>query len=84
MSELINKLAAKAYCRTEYDNGSVHECYEFSQEELIQFTKSIVKECESVICNLLLKDGKPTDSWESGYVQGMQASLDYIKTHFGV
>lgn len=38
----IFKLIVDNYCKWEYDDGSVHECYEFSKEELIEFVKEIL------------------------------------------
>ena len=45
MNERIKELANSAYYRSEYDNGNVHECYEFSVDELEKFVELIVKEC---------------------------------------
>lgn len=41
--EKIIELALDNYCYWEYDDGSIHECYEFSKEELIKFAKEIIK-----------------------------------------
>ncbi len=48
MNERIKELAQEHFCRQEYDNGSVHECYEFSAEELEKFAELIVRECADV------------------------------------
>ena len=45
MNELIQKLAEQHFVRIEFERGGVHECYEFSMEELEQFAELIVREC---------------------------------------
>jgi len=37
----IIEMARQHFCRVEYDNGNVHECYEFSLEELEAFAKLV-------------------------------------------
>jgi hypothetical protein len=37
----IIEMARQHLCRVEYDNGDVHECYEFSLEELEAFAKLV-------------------------------------------
>ena len=44
MNNRIRQLAKEHFCRTEYDNGNIHECYEFSERELKEFAELIVKE----------------------------------------
>ena len=44
MNELIRELAKDNYCRTEYDNGTIHACYEFSENELCEFVRLTVRE----------------------------------------
>lgn len=44
MNERIKEFAKDHFCRIEYDNGNLHECYEFSQDELEKFAELIVKE----------------------------------------
>jgi hypothetical protein len=39
--EEIIEMARQHFCRIEYDNGNVHEGYEFSLEELEAFTKLV-------------------------------------------
>jgi hypothetical protein len=48
VNERIKELAQEHFCRQEYDSGSVHECYEFSAEELEKFAELIVRECADV------------------------------------
>lgn len=69
MNERIKELVKEHYCRTEYDNGSVHECYEFSPDELEKFTEMIIGECATIA---LWEQGKGHDVGE------------LIKQHFGV
>ena len=45
MNERVEDLAKEHFCRVEYDNGSTHECYEFSLTELKKFAELIVREC---------------------------------------
>jgi hypothetical protein len=70
MNERIKELAKEYFCRTEYDNGNVHECYEFSEEELDKFAELIVRECCAAISD--------TDRYRSDYF------IAKIKQHFGV
>jgi hypothetical protein len=49
MNDYILKLAKEHFCRTEYDNGSTHECYEFSETELKEFAELIVQECMELV-----------------------------------
>lgn len=44
MTNCIKELIDEAYCRTEYENGAVHECYEFSAGELTAFVELIAFE----------------------------------------
>jgi hypothetical protein len=37
----IIEMAGQHFCRIEYGNGNVHECYEFSFEELERFAKLV-------------------------------------------
>jgi len=39
----IIEMAKEYFSSIEYDDGVVHECYEFSLEELVTFVKLIVK-----------------------------------------
>ena len=72
MNELIQKLAEQHFVRIEFERGGVHECYEFSMEELEQFAELIVREC-GVALSPMLRD----------MVSRGQA-YDLIRKHFGV
>lgn len=37
----VVEMARQHFCRVEYDGGDVHECYEFSLEELESFAKLV-------------------------------------------
>ena len=57
----VLKIARQHFCRVEYDNGNVHECYEFSLEELESFAKLVAdvatakerEACANLVENLL-------------------------------
>lgn len=53
MNEKLKELIDSAYCRHEYENGSVHESYEFSKDELILLIVLIVGAHESGRSSLL-------------------------------
>ena len=72
MNERIKELAQEHFCRQEYDNGSVHECYEFSAEELEKFAELIVRECIDTISDCSIE-----------YCTRPQI-VNEIKQHFGV
>ena len=72
MNERIKKLAEQHFVRIEFERGGVHECYEFSMEELEQFAELIVREC-GVALSPMLRD----------MVSRGQA-YDLIRKHFGV
>lgn len=48
MNEKIKELSEPYYNKIEYDNGNVHECYEFSPDELVKFAELIVQECADI------------------------------------
>ena len=72
MNEHIKALAKEHFCSTEFNDGTVHECYEFSEVELANFAELIVTEC-GVALSPMLRD----------MVSRGQA-FDLIKKHFGV
>ena len=45
MNEHIKALAKEHFCSTEFNDGTVHECYEFSEVELAKFVELIAREC---------------------------------------
>jgi len=49
MNNRIRQLAKEHFCRTEYDNGNIHECYEFSENELKEFAELLVLECVNAV-----------------------------------
>ena len=49
MNERIRELAKQHFVRIEFERGGVHECYEFSMEELEQFVVLIVQECTKIL-----------------------------------
>jgi len=83
MNKLINELILKATDRVEVhnpDTGVVHHREFFDREK---FAELIVKECAAEI--IKQNDGEePVDSWERGYVAGINGALRAIKEHFGV
>lgn len=44
MTNCIEELIQEAYCRTEYETGAVHECYEFSAGELTALVELVAFE----------------------------------------
>jgi len=72
MNEILKALAKEHFCSTEFNDGTVHECYEFSEVELVKFAELIVTEC-GVALSPMLRD----------MVSRGQA-FDLIKKHFGV
>ena len=70
MNEHIKALAKEHFCSTEFNDGTVHECYEFSEVELAKFAELIVKECINTVDSLELSIGP--------FVTAV------IKEHFGV
>ncbi len=79
MNERIRELAQEHFCRQEYDNGSVHECYEFSAEELEKFAELIVRECCQVV------DGMADPEEHSDrYIWALHNASEKIREHFGV
>jgi broad-specificity NMP kinase len=49
MNERIRELAKEHFCRTEYDNGAVHTCYEFSESDLQEFIELIIDDITDII-----------------------------------
>lgn len=49
-TEDILQLAQPAYCSTEFERGGVHECYEFSKDELIVFAESVAAAEREACC----------------------------------
>jgi len=49
MNERIRQLSKEHFCRIEYDNGNIHECYEFSENELKEFAELLVLECVTAV-----------------------------------
>ncbi len=45
MNEFVKNLANQHFVKIVYDNGSEHECYEFSRDGLENFVELIVKKC---------------------------------------
>ena len=45
----IQELINSTYCSYEYENGTKHECYEFSREELKQLFSLLAEECQDVV-----------------------------------
>jgi len=45
VNEHIKALAKEHFCSTEFNDGTVHECYEFSEVELANFAELLVFEC---------------------------------------
>jgi hypothetical protein len=68
VNKRIQELAKEHFCRVEFDNGSVHECYEFSPAELEKFAELIIRECIAV--------------HEDDY--GVDIIGDVLKKHFGL
>ena len=75
MNERIRELAKEHFCRVEFDNGSAHECYEFSPAELDRFAELIVRECADAIVN---------DSRLNDVRSAANGCVRTIKQHFGV
>jgi len=74
MNEKIKELSEPHYNKIEYDNGNVHECYEFSPDELVKFAELIVKECANIY-----------DMIDNGnLVMGTDNYLKALQKHFGV
>jgi hypothetical protein len=46
---MIKELIESTHCTYEYENGSTHECYEFSRDELKQLFSLLAEECQGVI-----------------------------------
>ena len=72
MNERIKELAREHFCRIEYDNGNVYECYEFSEQELEKFAELIVMECADIVADAV-DHREPASTY-----------VDKIKQHFGV
>ena len=83
MKELIKEFANSAYCRTEYDNGNVHECYEFSVDELEKFAELIVLECYEH-CKGQVLDKEVADTNELTYNDAVGDCANGLLQHFGV
>jgi hypothetical protein len=49
MNEHIKALAKEHFCSTEFNDGTVHECYEFSEVELAKFAELLVQECATYL-----------------------------------
>jgi hypothetical protein len=47
----IKELAKEHFCSTEFNDGTVHECYEFSEVELAKFAEQIVQDCVNTLHN---------------------------------
>lgn len=77
MNERIKELAIPAFCRTEYDNGTIHECYEFSTDELEKFAALIVGECVEALRLVPYSEDAVQFGEETVY-------QDAVKKHFGV
>lgn len=50
------ELILSAYCKTEFESGQFHECYEFSNTELADLLEQVVVECASICYNSGLSD----------------------------
>lgn len=48
MNPLFKHLIKDNYSRVEFDNGNVHECYEFSEEEIEKYTFQIIEKCAKI------------------------------------
>jgi hypothetical protein len=83
MNELITKLAKPHFCSTEFNNGSMHQCYEFSKDELYTFVKSLFDEFES---NIKKQHRVYTgySIYDGGYEDGLKKSVKIAKETFGV
>jgi len=73
----IIEMARQHFCRVEYDDGDVHECYEFSLEELEAFAKLVAAK-EREACAKMLEDWNkhawnPFDCAEAIRARGEQA-----------
>ena len=80
MNQRILELAKEHFCRVEFDNGSAHECYEFSPSDLEKFAELIVRECARLAIE------KQTENDVSGIVSKNPAK-DFayaLVEHFGV
>ena len=60
----IIEMARQHFCRVEYDNGNVHECYEFSLEELEAFAKLVAAK-EREACAKVCEHMAGLPSWEA-------------------
>ena len=85
MNDRIKELAKDHFCQTEFDNGHVHECYEFSESELEKFAELIINDCIDLV--------KPTSHHEAfaqGYMGGVDglellySKISLIRKHFGI
>lgn len=83
MNERIKELAKEHYCRTEYDNGNVHECYEFSEAEIEKFVESIIQICTEQIA---IERGTTQcyDDWDFGTRAGLSQAIETLNNYFGV
>jgi hypothetical protein len=54
-------MARQHFCRVEYDNGNVHEFYEFLLEELEAFTKLVAAKERKAIIQIIKKT--PFSNW---------------------
>jgi hypothetical protein len=57
----IIEMARQHFCRIEYDNGDVYECYEFSLEELEAFAKLVAAKKQEGIIQIIKET--PFSNW---------------------
>ena len=57
----IIEMARQHFCRIEYDDGDVHECYEFSLEELEAFAKLVAAKERVALFMVGQKDSTATE-----------------------
>ncbi len=79
MNKRILDLAIDHFCKTEYDGGLTHECYEFSEEELIKFSNAIVMSCASIV-SLYRRDNMQ----DKAIADTLEAAYQEIKLSFGL
>ncbi len=75
MDNKIREMALLAYAKTSQEQISDIEYF-------VNFSKNLIKlveeEYQIVIKDVLEKDGEATDSWDRGYISGMNASVGYF------
>lgn len=82
IKEIIDKVSKEVYISIEFDDGTVHEGYEFSEDELRLFIKQIARECIDICEQQRIKIlNDPADPSWTEHLADVQNN---IKQHFGV